>query len=247
MATGHILGGFFLLIILIKSESHSVVSDSLWPHVLYSPWNSPGQNTGMCSLSLLQGIFPTQESNPGLPHCRWILYQRTQKGSPRILERLINLKWGRAGTACSGSVTCWVLAIWAQEDSMSAWSWQANIGSRWFGFCGHRRANTSDRWHVHTLRCLDKSGYNLRSWHINWMLCPLDSRTMDPWNMVFLLWSSIMDCCLPGSSVHGIFQAWILESVAIPFSRGSSRSRDQTRVSYISGRFLTIWATREAS
>ena len=127
MATGHILGVFFLLIILIKSESHSVVSDSLWPHVLYSPWNSPGQNTGMCSLSLLQGIFPTQESNPGLPHCRWILYQRTQKGSPGILERLINLKWGRAGTACSGSVTCWVLAIWAQEDSMSAWSWQANI------------------------------------------------------------------------------------------------------------------------
>ena len=40
---------------------------------LYSPWNSPGQNTGVGSLSLLQGIFPTQGSNPGLPHCRWIL------------------------------------------------------------------------------------------------------------------------------------------------------------------------------
>ena len=38
-----------------------------------SPWNSPGQNTGVGSLSLLQGIFPTQGSNPGLPHCRWIL------------------------------------------------------------------------------------------------------------------------------------------------------------------------------
>ena len=113
------------------------MSDSLRPHILYSPRNSPGQNTGVCSLSLLQGIFPTQESNPGLPYCRWILYQQTQKGSPRILERVINLKWGRAGTACSDSVTCWVLAIWAQEDSMSAWSLQANIGSRWFGFCGH--------------------------------------------------------------------------------------------------------------
>ena len=44
--------------------SHSVVSDSLRPHGLYSPWNSPGQNTGVGSLSLLQGIFPTQGSNP---------------------------------------------------------------------------------------------------------------------------------------------------------------------------------------
>ena len=45
----------------------SVVSDSLQPHRLHSPWNSPGQNTGMDSLSLLQEIFPTQGSNPGLP------------------------------------------------------------------------------------------------------------------------------------------------------------------------------------
>ena len=43
------------------------------PHGLYSPWNSPGQNTGVGSLSLLQGIFPTQELNWGLLHCRWIL------------------------------------------------------------------------------------------------------------------------------------------------------------------------------
>ena len=44
------------------------------------------QNTGVGSLSLLQWIFPTQGSNPGLPHCRWILYQLSHKGSPRILE-----------------------------------------------------------------------------------------------------------------------------------------------------------------
>ena len=53
---------------------------------LYSPWNSPGQNTGVGHLSLLQGIFPTQGSNPGLPHCKRILYQLSHKGSPRILE-----------------------------------------------------------------------------------------------------------------------------------------------------------------
>ena len=64
-----------------ESESLSVMYNSLWPHGLHSTWNSPGQNTGMGSLSLLQGIFPTQGSNPGLPHCRW-----SHKGSPRILE-----------------------------------------------------------------------------------------------------------------------------------------------------------------
>ena len=63
------------------SESHSVMSDSLWPHGLHSPWNSLGQNTGEGNLSLL----PTQELNPGLPHCRWILYQLSHKGSPRDL------------------------------------------------------------------------------------------------------------------------------------------------------------------
>ena len=50
-----------------------------------SPCNSPSQNTGVGSLSLLQGIFPTQESNPGLLHCRQLLYQLSQ-GNPRILE-----------------------------------------------------------------------------------------------------------------------------------------------------------------
>ena len=67
---------------LVGSESHSAVSDSFWPHGLCSPWNSPGQNTGMGSLSLLQGIFPTQELNPGLLNCRWILHQLSHKGSP---------------------------------------------------------------------------------------------------------------------------------------------------------------------
>ena len=45
------------------------------PHGIYRPWNSPDQNTGVGSHSLLQGIFPTQGLNPGLCHCRWVLYQ----------------------------------------------------------------------------------------------------------------------------------------------------------------------------
>ena len=66
------------------NESRSVVSDSLRPHGLNSPRNCPGQNTGVGSRSLLQGIFPTQGSNKGLPHCRWILYQLSHQGSPNV-------------------------------------------------------------------------------------------------------------------------------------------------------------------
>ena len=70
-----------------ESESHSVMSDSLRPHGPYSPWNSPGQNTGVGSPSFLQGIFPTQGSNPGLLHCWLILYQLSYQGSPILLIR----------------------------------------------------------------------------------------------------------------------------------------------------------------
>ena len=71
------------------SESCSVVSDSFWPHGLYNPWNSSGQNTGVGSLFLLHGIFPTQGSNPGLPHCRQILYQLSHKGSPELEGKVL--------------------------------------------------------------------------------------------------------------------------------------------------------------
>ena len=66
------------------SESSSVVSDSLKPYGLDSPWNSPGQNTGVGSCSLFQGIFPTQGAKPGLLHCRWLLYQLTHQGRPGV-------------------------------------------------------------------------------------------------------------------------------------------------------------------
>ena len=81
---------FLSLVIYIcltsESQSRSVVSNSLQTHGLYSAWNSPGQDTRMGSGSFLQGIIPTQGSNPGLPHSRQILYQLSHQGSPRILE-----------------------------------------------------------------------------------------------------------------------------------------------------------------
>ena len=71
------------------------MSNSLRPHGLYSSWNSPGQNTGVSSLSLLKRIFPTQRQNPGFPHCRHILYQLSYRevqecwnGSLSLLQRI---------------------------------------------------------------------------------------------------------------------------------------------------------------
>ena len=76
---------------ILESEVNmKVMSSSLWPHGLWGPWNFLGQNTGVGSYSLLQGILPTQGLNPGLPHCRQILYQLSHKESPRRLEWVAN-------------------------------------------------------------------------------------------------------------------------------------------------------------
>ena len=69
---------FFFLFDLKQSESQ-LVYNSLWNCGLYSSWNSPGQNTGVGSCSLLQGIFSTQGSIPALPHCRWFFTSWTTK------------------------------------------------------------------------------------------------------------------------------------------------------------------------
>ena len=81
---------FSILYTYKKSESHFVMPNSLQPQGLYSPRSSPGQNTGVDSHSLLQGIFPSQRSNPGLLHCRQILYQLSHQGSPirKVSRRL---------------------------------------------------------------------------------------------------------------------------------------------------------------
>ena len=72
---------FLVHLWIFESESNSVTFNSLWPHGLYSPWNSLGQNTGVGNCSLLHGIVPTQGSNPGPLHCRQTLYQLSHQGS----------------------------------------------------------------------------------------------------------------------------------------------------------------------
>ena len=89
------------------------MSNSLWPQGLYSPWNSPGQNTGVGSLSLLQG-----SSQPRSPHCRWILYQLSHQRSPRILEWVAYpfsrasswpRNWTRVSCTTGGFFTNWAI------------------------------------------------------------------------------------------------------------------------------------------
>ena len=73
--------------------SRSVVSDSPQPHGLLCPWDSPDKNTGVGCRALLQGIFPTQGLNPGLPQCRQILYHLSHQGNPALpLTDCINLE-----------------------------------------------------------------------------------------------------------------------------------------------------------
>ena len=115
------------LIVYMWSESHSVMSDSLQSPGLYSPWNSPGQNTGMGSLSLLQGIFPTQRLNPGLPHYRQILYHLSHKRSPRILEWVVypfssRFSWTRNQTRVS-CIASGFFTNWAMMEAVKVYFW----------------------------------------------------------------------------------------------------------------------------
>jgi len=108
------------------SESHSVVSNSLWPHVLYSPWKSPGQNTGVGSLSLLQWIFLTQESNRGLRHCRWILYQLSYQGHKLTFMKQKQIHRHREQTCgCQGGGKSGRGTDWEFETAVAAKSLQS--------------------------------------------------------------------------------------------------------------------------
>ena len=74
---------------------------TLFDSVDCSPWNSLSQNSGVGSISLLQAIFPTQGSNPGIPHCRRILYQLSHQGSPGKIKEAYEITW----EACGISIT----------------------------------------------------------------------------------------------------------------------------------------------
>ena len=101
------------------------------------PWNSPGQNTGVGSHSLLQRIFPTQGSNPSLPPCRWILCHLSHQGSPRIME-LVTYPFSRGSSRPRNQIRVSCVAggfftSWATREAL--WQFQGTVkrpGSGWW-------------------------------------------------------------------------------------------------------------------
>ena len=134
------------------------------PHGLCSPWNSPDQNIGVDRLSLLQGIFLTQELNPGLPHCRQILYQLSHKGSPRILEWVAYRfcskssqprNWTGVSSTAGGLFINWAIreAPWRVWKGKMIWHWNRNswvgaqyaMGEEWKNSC-RRNEEAEPKW-----------------------------------------------------------------------------------------------------
>ena len=198
-----------------ESESCSVMSDSFRHYGLYSPWNSRGQNTGVSSCSLLWGIFPTQESNPGLLHWRQSLYQLSHEGSWRILEWVAYpfssrsswpRNWTRVSCIAGGFFTNWAIREAMYSAATAAKSLQSCPTLR-----SHRRQPTR-------LRCpWDSPGKN-NGVGCHFLLQCMKVKSASEVSQSCPTLRDPMDCGLPGSSVHGIFQARVLEWVAIAFS-----------------------------
>ena len=140
---------------------------SLQPYRLYSPWNSPGQNTGVGSRSLFQGIFPTQGSNPGLLHCRRVLYQLSHQGSPRILEWVAfpfssksSRPWNPTGITCiaGGFFTSWA----TREAHLKQWNQLADVWAAEFSPAGGCQG-PSERWGNSSLPLCSSWGSCFRS------------------------------------------------------------------------------------
>ena len=126
-------------------------------HGLYSPWHPSGQNTGVGSRSLLWGIFPTQGSNSGLPHCRWILYQLSHQGSPekRFAQRY-SLHLLDTGVCVCGGGWCTKEHVWT---SFGLWIFSSAAKFHPVAFCVHllpRRGEASLQ-----PRCTQASGNDL--------------------------------------------------------------------------------------
>ena len=211
------------------------MSHTLRPHGPYSLWNPPGQNTGVGSRSRLQGIFPTQGLNPGLPHCRQILYHPSHQGSPQAGK----------GPSVPGK-----LEDKTSDDSYSLMNIILNLVTLPGGsgsldipeHLSHKNTNTTNTRHHHMVCCCccvtsvesdsvrphrwqptrlphpwDSPGKNTRvGCHFLLQCMKVKSKSEVAQSCPTLL--DPMDCSPPRSSVHGIFQARVLEWGAIAFS-----------------------------
>ena len=96
----------------------------------WGPWNSPGQNPGVDSHSLLQGIFPTQGSNTGLLHCRQILYQLSHQGSPPSGSFLMSQFFATGGQSTGASASASVLPMNIQDWFPLGWTGWISLQSK---------------------------------------------------------------------------------------------------------------------
>ena len=228
---------------------HSVISNSFRPHKmqpakLLCPWHSPGKNIGVGCHFLLQGIFPTQGSNPyllWLLHCRQILYSLSHRGSSPFWScakfQVLRLRLFLSLSILTKpqGVTVSRAGKWGLER----WSHAAR-GWLQFSFTDH-------------ILEISRMGGLVGEFWADWgfRLSHVKLRLWDPSVELKVLVAQLcLTLCNPMEPARllcdGISQVGILEWVAMPFSKGSSQPRDQTRVSCIAGRFFTIWATREA-
>ena len=168
------------------SESCSVVSNSLRPHVLHSPWNSPGQNTGVGSHSLLQGIFPTQGSNPGLLHCSQFFTSWATREAPQSQICTKKRSWPLFGVFC-----CQSDPLQLSESQRNHYIWEVCSANRWDALktampaagIGHQKGPNSFAWQCpitgHTTNTSTFES-TLKSW-MNWamkfcLIWPLNNR-----------------------------------------------------------------------
>ena len=177
-----------------------------WVH---SPWNSPGL-TGVGSISLLQGVFPTQGSNPGLPYCRLILYQLSHKRRPRE-------NWSGEPIPSPADIPDAGIEPGSPALQVDSLPTEPEAAILVFSF------------EVMPLQITQRLRTHIY-YHINHRNQEATGGSFTPFKLVpcVLVIQScptlcdLMDCSPSGSSVHGILQARILEWVAMPSSRGSS-------------------------
>ena len=212
------------------------MSNSLWPHGLYSSWNSPGQNTGVGSHFLLRGSSqPRDQTQVSL--CRQILYQLSHQGSPTVLCWFYQIS-----TWFNYRFTYLIYPILYINISSHIHQIYISILILFLIYPNNfiQKSVATVTYIITHIHMLTEEELEAQERWREWgegegevvQSCPT---LCDP-----------MDCSSLGSSLHGILQARILEWVAIPSIRGSSQPRDQTQVSHIVGRFFTVWATREA-
>ena len=115
----------------------------------YSPWNSPGQNTGVGGFSLLQGKFPTQGWNPGFLHCRWILYQLSHKESLRGHEFEQN-PGDRVG---QGRLVSCVHGVTKSQTWLSDWTATKILYVKYISILGFKNTMFFDFLHFNEMVC----------------------------------------------------------------------------------------------